>query len=93
MCAANSGYGADDLNARRKNRLPPNLLARVLAAFFYIVPWMDITIVGWEYHHSFPSSAILHVIPGQHPVPAKSMSLSADCSNDQASILFFCPKC
>ena len=69
MCAANSGYGADDLSARRKNRLPPNLLARVLAAFFYIVPWMDITIVGWEYHHSFPNSAILHVIPGQYSNP------------------------
>ena len=60
-----SGYGSDDVEAKIRNRKPPSLVQRVLAAFFYIVPWLDIVSVGYEYHRRFPTSIIFCVIPGK----------------------------
>ena len=62
---AAQGYGSDDIDAKRKNRQPPTLVMRVLAAVFYIVPWMDIAMIGGEFHHKFPSTIFLHLIPGK----------------------------
>lgn len=62
---ASSGYGADDLDAKRRNRLPPSLFMRVLAAFFYVVPWLDILSLGWEYHRRFPTSILFLTTVGK----------------------------
>ena len=62
---AASGYGSDDLDAKRRNRLPPSLFMRVLAAFFYVVPWLDILSLGWEYHRRFPTSILFLTTVGE----------------------------
>lgn len=75
---AASGYGADDLDAKRRNRLPPTLFMRVLAAFFYVVPWLDILSLGWEYHRRFPTSIIFLTTVGEDS-HACSYNLNLSC--------------
>lgn len=49
------------------NRGPPSLLVRIASAFLYIVPWIDILMIGRQVHHFFPNTIILYLLPGKSP--------------------------
>jgi len=51
------------MSAKIRNRRPPTLIMKVLASFFYIVPWLDIMSLAGEYNRRFPTSVIFFTIP------------------------------
>ena len=44
------------------NRRPPGIIVRVISAFFFMIPWMDVFLLGREMYHRFPHTLIFYYL-------------------------------
>lgn len=54
----------DDEDEDNPDKFPPNALWRVVAAFMYMIPWIDAVGLGREIYHKFPSFIYLYFMTG-----------------------------